>query len=128
MSPSTNITFGLIWICVGLAVGAPMARAFFDPGWLGGYGSLERRLLRLAHVAFVALGMLNVVLGVALQCRAISAPAEALACTALASGALSMPLFLLASMRFRAVLWALPIPFLLVFGGTIGITLGRFMS
>lgn len=128
MNPSLNITFGLIWIVVGLAVGAPMARAFFEPGWLGGYGSLERRLLRLAHVAFVALGLLNVVFGIALQSHAISAPAESLACTALAGGALLMPLFLLAAMRLRAVLWALPIPFLLVFGGTVGLAIGRFTS
>jgi hypothetical protein len=128
MSPSSNITFGLIWICVGLAVGAPLARAFFEPDWLGGYASLERRLLRLAHVAFIALGLLNVVLGMALEDRAISAPSEALVCAALAGGAFSMPLCLLAAIRSRAVLWVLPIPFLLVFGGTFGLALGRFSS
>jgi hypothetical protein len=128
MSPALNITFGLIWILVGLAVGAPMARALFEPGWLGGYASLERRLLRLAHVAFIALGSLNVVLGMALQSRAVTVPAEAFTCAALAGGALLMPLFLLASMRVRAVLWALPIPFLLFFGGTIELALGRFLS
>ena len=61
MNPSINITFGWIWISVGLLAGAPMARAFFEPEWLGGFASRERRLLRLAHVAFIALGLLNVV-------------------------------------------------------------------
>jgi hypothetical protein len=105
-----------------------MARAFFQPGWLGGYGSLERRLLRLAHVAFVALGLLNVVVGIGLRTGMIAAPAEGFVCLALALGALLMPLFLLVAMRLRAALWALPVPFLLVFIGTIGLALGRFAS
>ena len=128
MSASLNITFGLVWICVGIAVGAPMARAFFEPGWLGGYASLERRLLRLAHVAFVALGLLNVVFGMALQSDTLRAPSQTFACAALAVGALLMPLLLLTAVRLRAALWVLPIPFLLVFGGTIELALGRLAS
>jgi hypothetical protein len=34
---------------------------FYREGFLGGYGSFRRRVLRLGHVAMVALGMLNVV-------------------------------------------------------------------
>jgi hypothetical protein len=128
VSPALNVTFGLVWICVGLALGAPMARAFFEPAWLGGYASLERRLLRLAHVAFVALGLLNVTLGGALESGVVVAPSEALACASLVAGAFLMPLLLLASIRSRAVLWALPVPFLLVFAGTIDLAIGRFVS
>jgi len=128
MSASSNITFGLVWICIGIAAGAPMARAFFEPAWLGGYASLERRLVRLAHVAFVALGLLNVVFGLALQSESLRAPSQTFACAALAGGALLMPLLLLTAVRLRAALWVLPIPFLLVFGGTVELALGRFLS
>jgi hypothetical protein len=95
VNPACNVTFGLIWILAGLAVGAPMARAFFQPDWLGGYGSLERRLLRLAHVAFVALGAWNILAGMALEEGAMRAPSETLVCLSLILGALLMPLFLL---------------------------------
>ena len=128
MNPSWNITFGLFGILAGLAVGAPMARAFFEPAWLGGYGSLERRLLRLAHIAFIALGAWNIVVGMALEQGVMHASSETWICSSLVFGALMMPLLLLAAIRLRAALWVLPIPFLLVFGGTFGLALGRFAS
>jgi hypothetical protein len=41
------------------AAGAVIGLFFHREGFLGGYGSFSRRLLRLGHIAMAALGMIN---------------------------------------------------------------------
>src|SRR5712692_7899301 len=55
-----NELFGWCSVLVGVAMGLYMGAMFRREDWLGGYGSFPRRMVRLAHVALVALGMLNI--------------------------------------------------------------------
>lgn len=48
-----------IGIFAGLSAGALQGLRFADPQWLGGYGSWNRRMLRLAHVSLIALPLIN---------------------------------------------------------------------
>ena len=54
-----NEIAGWISILAGVLMGLFMGLKFQSDTWLGGYGSLSRRMVRLAHVALVALGMLT---------------------------------------------------------------------
>jgi hypothetical protein len=56
-----KIVFIASWagILLGFLVGSAMGLRFYDPQWLGGYGSWPRRMLRLGHVSMVALPLLN---------------------------------------------------------------------
>lgn len=56
----TNELFGWVWITLGFVAGAVLGMFFHHEDWLGGYSSFPRRLLRLGHIAMVALGGLNV--------------------------------------------------------------------
>ena len=56
----TNAIFGWISILASLVMGLVMGVKFQREEWLGGYGSFPRRMVRLAHIAFAAIGMLNV--------------------------------------------------------------------
>ena len=56
---------GWALILGGFLSGALLGLGFHREGFLGGYGSLPRRLLRLGHVALVALGVLHLVVGAA---------------------------------------------------------------
>jgi hypothetical protein len=56
---------GWILLLAGFGVGAVVGLAFARDDLLGGYGSWRRRLVRLGHVALVALGILNLVYSVA---------------------------------------------------------------
>lgn len=125
MNGEENIAFGLAWICVGLIAGAPLALGFLRATWLGGYSSLERRLLRLAHVACIMLGLLNVVFGMLVRdLPAQDAPARIVQ-QSLIAGAVLMPLVLVAGVRFRRALWALPVPFTLFAGGAVALFCSR---
>ncbi len=55
-----NEVFGWTWIGLGMLSGALLGLGFHKDHFLGGYASWTRRLLRLGHVSFFALGALNV--------------------------------------------------------------------
>ena len=48
-------------VAVGFGSGAVMGLLAQNEKWLGGYASRTRRLVRLGHIALVALGGLNIV-------------------------------------------------------------------
>lgn len=50
---------GWLLIFAGFISGALIGLGFHRPEFLGGYDSLRRRLVRLGHIAMVALGILN---------------------------------------------------------------------
>ena len=61
-----NARFGWISIAAGVLLGLALGLFSFDgplaaPETLRDYGGLPRRLLRLSHIAFIALGALNVI-------------------------------------------------------------------
>lgn len=65
MDAERNAIFGWAWIAVGMAFGLALGLFSFEgpvpaPPSLDDYSGLPRRLLRLSHIAFIALGALNV--------------------------------------------------------------------
>jgi hypothetical protein len=56
------------WIAMwlGCVAGAIQGLFFHSDGWLGGYGSWQRRMLRLGHIAFFGLGFINLAFGLSL--------------------------------------------------------------
>ena len=43
----------------GVLSGAVMGLLFHREDWLGGYGSRERRMVRLGHISFFGIGLIN---------------------------------------------------------------------
>lgn len=60
-----NWYFGWCSILAAFVSGAVIGVSFHRAEFLGGYGSFRRRLVRLGHIALAALGMLNVLYGLA---------------------------------------------------------------
>jgi hypothetical protein len=105
-----SISIGWSLIAAGLVSGTLLGLRFQDEKFLGGYASWTRRLLRLGHVACVALGMANLLLAATVP----SAPRSAALCLAL--GGVAMPLACLV-VAFRPrwrPLFAAPVALLLV--------------
>lgn len=86
-----NEAFGWTCVLMGMAVGASFGMRFQQPDWLGGYDSHRRRLLRLGHVALIALGVLNILFVQGLERVALGETALGLASVGLIVGALTMP-------------------------------------
>lgn len=87
-----NEAFGWIWFVLGMVTGAALGLGFARPGFLGGYGSWERRLLRLGHISFFGLGLINILFAYALPRVALDAPWPAVASWGLIVGGVTMPL------------------------------------
>ncbi len=57
-----NLAFGWVWITMGFLTGAALGMGFHREDFMGGYGSWQRRLARLGHIAFFGTGFLNLML------------------------------------------------------------------
>jgi hypothetical protein len=86
-----NELFGWACVLVGFLSGLALGLRFHREDWLGGYGSLRRRMMRLGHVSLVALGALNVLFAQTAPQLALPPALVALASAALIAGAVAMP-------------------------------------
>jgi len=78
-------------VLAGFAGGAALGLGFHGERFLGGYASWSRRLLRLGHIACIALGVLQML--VALSPAASASGTLATACVLLwVIGSITMPL------------------------------------
>ena len=85
-----------------------------EPAWIGGYGDLPRRLIRLAHIALFALGMINLMLVRQHAGFDLSARTTRLALAAMNLGNLLMPTLLFAAVFLPAAKYLLALPALAV--------------
>jgi len=86
-----NLCAAWIGFLLGAVAGVVIGIFFHREGWLGGYSSWPRRMVRLGHIAFFGLGILN--LSFALTARALALETGlALPSILLVAGAATMPL------------------------------------
>ncbi|GBU09918.1 hypothetical protein AwWohl_10560 [Gammaproteobacteria bacterium] len=57
---TVNLMAGWLSFIAGAGSGALIGLQFHKKDWLGGYSSFARRLLRLGHIAFFGIGILNI--------------------------------------------------------------------
>ena len=86
-----NLGAGWIAVIAGLLAGALVGLFFHGEQWLGGYASWRRRMLRLAHVAMVGTGLLNILFSLSVGAMKIE-PYPRLASALFVVGAATMPL------------------------------------
>jgi len=114
-----NALFGWCSILAGLVAGLGLGLGFHRDDFLGGYGALRRRMVRLGHIALVALGVLNVLYARTAPDLHLDVRASALASTSWVVGGLAMPVCC-ALMAWRPVfrhLFAIPVVLLLLAAG-----------
>jgi hypothetical protein len=119
-----NEAFGWLWILLGLATGVGLGIGFGRDDFLGGYASWPRRLLRLGHISFFGLGLLNILFAFTAP-RIGAAPTWVSAASwALIVGGVTMPACCALAAWRRALipLFALPV-LALLFGATV-VTVG----
>ena len=104
-------------VLAGMASGAALGLFFYADGWLGGYASWPRRMLRLGHVSFFGIAFLNFAFAVTLYIAG-DAPGARVASPLLIAGAVLMPAicFLAAWRKPLRHLFVLPAASLLAAG------------
>jgi hypothetical protein len=88
-------------ILLGMLTGAAIGVRFQDERFLGGYTSRPRRLLRLGHISFFGLGILNLLFAHSVPSAApgVAPQTLALAGWCMIAGAVLMPLCCLLNTR-----------------------------
>jgi len=115
-----NRTVGWFSLAVGVATGLVMGLWAFDgpvnpPAWLGEYGDTARRLARLGHIAFVGLGLINILLAHELAGSALSERAKRIASRQMNFGNIALPITLFVAAAWRPAKYAMAIPATAVF-------------
>jgi hypothetical protein len=118
--PQLNLAFAWVWIFLGFASGAWMGLRFKDEKWLGGYSSFPRRLIRLGHISFFGLGLINFLFFFTVHALGAKSHLVDLAAGAFLTGGVLMPICC-GVMAFRnsarpALLFAPPVTSLLLGG------------
>ena len=105
----------------GAISGAIVGLFFHRPDWLGGYGALPRRMVRLGHIAFFGLGIINVLFALSAAALALPPSRMRFAGVAFAGAAAAMPAccFLTAWQTRSRLLF--PIPVAAILAGLAGV-------
>lgn len=86
-----NESFGWTWLLAGTVSGLALGLRFHREEWMGGYGSLRRRMIRLGHISFFGLGFLNILFALEAARAGLSPAWLAVASWALVTGGVTMP-------------------------------------
>lgn len=122
-----NEAFGWAWITLGFATGAVLGLFFQRGDFLGGYDAFRRRLVRLGHISFFGLGILNVLFALSLPHAPLSGFEARAASWCMILGGVTMPLCCgLTAWRTRfKPLFFVPVASLVVGGWTLALALAR---
>jgi hypothetical protein len=106
-----NLTCAWLWMLLGFASGFGLGLFFHREDWLGGYGSFQRRLYRLAHIAFFGTGFVNFMFWLTAARLGPGGAAFTVASWAFVIGAITMPLccVLMAQHKRFKLLFGVPV-------------------
>ncbi len=89
--PSLNLAFAWLWMLPGFGSGMLLGMNFHREEWLGGHGTLKRRIYRLAHISFFGLGIVNLAFYVMVKLAGLSGACVTVASLAFVAGGVLMP-------------------------------------
>lgn len=128
-----NVVFG--WVCMnfgfltGLLMGAKVEQFGLNtlkegPTWMNGYDSVPRRLLRLGHIAFIMLPLLNILYGTHIDATPLTEMWKRIGSYAMIFGGIGVPVLCLAAAYYRPVKILLGLPATAVLVGNLIIAWG----
>ncbi len=123
-----NVLFGWAWMCLGFISGMTLGMWAEREKWLGGYTSVARRYLRLGHVAFIALSIINILYGKELGAIALPIHIKSIGSALMIFGAAGVPIACIFAAFFRKARYFLPLPALAVLTGTAILAIGMIFQ
>jgi hypothetical protein len=111
-------------MCVGFISGMLLGLRAEGKNWLGGYASVTRRYLRLAHVAFIALSIINILYGKELASADLADNIKNIGSTLMIFGAAGIPLACISAAFISKTKYFLSLPATALLVGTIILVIG----
>ena len=119
-----HVFVGWAAVLFGAAAGAVIGLFFHKDSWAGGYSSFRRRMLRLGHISFFGIGLLNLCFGLTLYLIALPEPYIRISSTGFLIAVIAMPACCFLSAWKKPLRQLFPIPVLAVLAGVVPILLG----
>ena len=119
-----NIIFGWVWMCFGFIFGMTLGLWAEGETWLDGYASVARRYLRLGHVAFIALPIINILYGKELPLVDLGDSMKYIGSYLMIFGAVGVPITCVSAAFIRKARYFLPLPASAILIGTIILVIG----
>jgi hypothetical protein len=125
LTPVTaNLLVGWLAVLASLLSGLLGGLFFHREDWMGGYQSYSRRLARLGHISFAALGFLNLVFAVTAPAMNLQGVSLRISSIAFITGAVAMPTCCFLSAWRKPLRHLFPIPVAAILSGLISILAG----
>ena len=109
-----NLWAGWTGMMFGLVSGAVIGLRFHREDFAGGYASFPRRMLRIGHLAFFGLGIINVVFALTLTSSGVVLSYPAVASASLAAAVFLMPTVCFLTAWKKPFRHIFPLPVILV--------------
>lgn len=119
---SINLRIAWLGILLGLIAGGVIGLFFHEAKWLGGYASWSRRMLRLGHISFVGIALLNIAFVATLPNLRSDQPLW-IPSLCFAGAELTMPLVCFLSAAWKDSRYLFPIPVFCLLVGCITVLL-----
>lgn len=119
MKSNLNLFLAWLWILLGFGTGMVLGLFFHGENWLGGYGSLKRRMYRLGHISFFGLGAVNLLFWLTLQEIPQPGPLTETASWGFMIGAVTMPVCCVVMAHFPKAHMIFAVPVLSLIAGGI---------
>jgi hypothetical protein len=123
-----NLMIGWIAMVAGATSGATIGLFFQRDEWMGGYASLRRRMIRLGHIAFFGLGIINVLFALSLFAIPIPDAYARIASPGFAVSVVTMPACCFMTAWRTGFRYLFPIPVAAVLVGLGGLIGGWFVT
>jgi len=122
-----NLLLAWLGILLGFVSGMVLGGFFQREDWLGGYGSLRRRMYRLGHISCFGLGALNLLFWLTVNQLSVTDARVVWVSWAFVVGAVTMPLacLIMAHWPKARLIFAVPVLSLLLGGALMLVMLGR---
>ena len=120
-----NIVAGWVAMLIGVVMGAVMGLFFHQDQWLGGYGSFQRRMLRLGHISLFGLGFMNLLFALSAPALALHITHARVASVSFIAGVITMPACCLLTALWKPFRHLFPIPVGCVLVGILAVLIGR---
>ncbi len=126
-----NITFGWAWILFGIVVGAVMGMWAFNGPFsspVGDYNSLPRRMLRLSHIAFIMLAIINILYGYEIDKLKVKEKFKRIGANFMIYGAVLMPVVLIFSVFVESFKYLAVVPTFFIIISLLIIIFGKLIT
>jgi len=109
-----NLWAGWTGMLFGLVSGALIGLQFHREDFAGGYAAFRRRMLRIGHLAFFGLGIINVLFALTLTSSGVALGYPAVASASLAAAVFLMPVVCFLTAWKKPFRHLFPLPVILV--------------